>query len=394
MRLTKVAYQEFPNSIASWEVQEFTLSAIDLLVGKNASGKSRTLNLIVDIARLIAGTKPTFHYNSGHWRLTFEVESADELPTERQINYELTITSGAVAFEHLWSVNTEYVTRGADGIGKLLAAQVDRPLDFQLSGTQLAVTAKRDAIQHPYLNPLNRWATSVRMYLFAADADRFVPVMVGQDQAVDTAVTFGVEEPLAALISKGLQQFGAEFATSICGYMNELAYPVDAMQLIPMPMPQVIVTGMNQVPLMVAVIEHDIGAALPSRQMSGGMYRALAILVRTEIARRLQSPVVLLIDDIGEGLDFERARSLIRVLIRIAGNNDIQLIMATNDRFVMNEVPLDYWCVVVRTKGTVRVVNRRNSPKLFERFEEFGFNNFDFFAKDFYLSEDGLTTPQ
>jgi hypothetical protein len=71
----------------------------------------------------------------------------------------------------------------------------------------------------------------------------------------------------------------------------------------------------------------------------------------------------------------------------MAETNDIQLIMSTNDRFVMNNVPLKYWQVIQRNGGECTVFNKRNSKEKFDDFEYTGLNNFDFLATDFINSE-------
>ena len=93
-------------------------------------------------------------------------------------------------------------------------------------------------------------------------------------------------------------------------------------------------------------------------------------------------------DDFGEGLDFERSRTLIDLLRSKAHNSEasIQLIMTTNDRFVMNNIPLEEWTVLQRVGHQVRVRNYGNSKQIFDEFKYTGLNNFDFFATDF-LSE-------
>ena len=61
-----------------------------------------------------------------------------------------------------------------------------------------------------------------------------------------------------------------------------------------------------------------------------------------------------------------------------------QFCMTTNDRFVMNKVPLKYWCVIERNSGIVKSYTPRNSSDTYNYFEKFGFNNFDFFADGFF----------
>ncbi len=98
------------------------------------------------------------------------------------------------------------------------------------------------------------------------------------------------------------------------------------------------------------------------------------------------SNYTILIDDIGEGLDFERATNLIKFLVEKAENlkGKIQLFMTTNDRFVMNNVPLKYWIVVDRTNGKIGIYSPSTHPDVFEKFEDIGLNNFDFFSGEYY----------
>jgi hypothetical protein len=60
--------------------------------------------------------------------------------------------------------------------------------------------------------------------------------------------------------------------------------------------------------------------------------------------------------------------------------------MSTNDRFVMNNVPLEYWTVMHRAGTKLLSINYRNSKELFEEFELIGLNNFDFFTSKSFLN--------
>jgi hypothetical protein len=54
--------------------------------------------------------------------------------------------------------------------------------------------------------------------------------------------------------------------------------------------------------------------------------------------------------------------------------------MSTNDRFIMNNVPLEYWSIMQRFSERSEIYNYRNSKKKFEEFELTGLSNFDFFT--------------
>ena len=113
------------------------------------------------------------------------------------------------------------------------------------------------------------------------------------------------------------------------------------------------------------------------------MFRALAIIIHINYAIMSRKASCIIIDDIGEGLDFERSCSLIQLLMRKAHESNVQLIMATDDRFVMNMVPLEHWTILYRTPGQSLVFNHNNARHAFEEFKFTGLNNFDFFSTDF-----------
>ena len=53
--------------------------------------------------------------------------------------------------------------------------------------------------------------------------------------------------------------------------------------------------------------------------------------------------------------------------------------MSTNDKFVMNHVPLDEWTVLHRSGSVVHVRNHENSQAAFDDFKFTGLSNFSFF---------------
>ena len=71
MKLKSIAYSQFEGEKSEWKVSELVLGPITLLVGKNASGKTRLLNIIGNLGNLLAGDlKPAFR--SGNYDVVFE----------------------------------------------------------------------------------------------------------------------------------------------------------------------------------------------------------------------------------------------------------------------------------------------------------------------------------
>jgi len=63
------------------------------------------------------------------------------------------------------------------------------------------------------------------------------------------------------------------------------------------------------------VREADLPGITDQHSMSQGMFRALSIIVQVNYSVLADTPSCILIDDIGEGLDFERSCDLIDVLM-------------------------------------------------------------------------------
>jgi hypothetical protein len=138
-------------------------------------------------------------------------------------------------------------------------------------------------------------------------------------------------------------------------------------------------------PQYIYVQESDLREKTEQGLMSQGMFRVLSLIIQVNYSLLAKQPSCILIDDIGEGLDFERSSAMIELLIKKAETGLVQLIMTTNDSFVMNGVPLDYWSVIERKPGLAKLHNIHNSKQIFDDFKFIGLNNFDFFETQFYL---------
>jgi hypothetical protein len=126
---------------------------------------------------------------------------------------------------------------------------------------------------------------------------------------------------------------------------------------------------------------------LSQKQMSQGMFRALLLVVQLVNGEAAGGATTLLIDDLAEGLDFDRAERAIALLMDFVKRTDAQLVLSTNDRYVMNKVPLECWQVIQRDGGKCDAFNVHNSKDKFEDFQFTGLSNFDFLRSDFLSSQ-------
>lgn len=191
------------------------------------------------------------------------------------------------------------------------------------------------------------------------------------------------------------ERFKIEYRDAVVRDMNAIGYDVEDISLIPVG--GFSVNGSS--PMALAIKEKSLKCYVAQDAMSQGLYRALAIIVQFNanifwtqsamVGRQPQlgdSPLIL-IDDIGEGLDHERSRKLIQLLMNKALEHQIQLVMSSNDRYVMNYVSLEYWTILQRKGAVVHAIDYSNSKETFEEFSYSGLSNFDFFSGEHYVRE-------
>lgn len=363
---------------------EVDLGQTTLIVGRNATGKSKVLVSLRSLAQMIANRH---RYPEVHYKVDFD-------DSEAPVTYELHINNGIVQSEKLVVSSVPVLDRQSDGQGtiKAVAAEVAY-LAFQIPTQDLAVVAKRDSKQHPFLEPLHKWAESLRYYRF----NDFQKGAIGliQNGAIGLFLQ-GVGGPpdpsdyqqSIGLFAEGEKTLGQPFKQAIIQDMNRIGYPITDVSLA-----EIEEVKLDPIfggkPMGLSVQEADLKCRTSQVAMSDGMYRALALIIHAAYAELASVPGCMVVDDIGEGLDYERSTALIKLLMERASRSAIQLVMSTNDRFAMNAVPLDVWCGLRRTPSGVATITKRSHPEVFEQFRLTGLNNFDFFKMDYFEA----TTP-
>jgi len=374
MSIKKFSYSEFESTPQFWEFQPSEFSQVNLIVGQNSTGKSRLINVISSFCNVLNGHQ-TKAYVSG----TYNVELLLEEKT-----YELCLefSNGVVKKETLEVDGERLLTRHEDGSGSIKYEKENKNIEFQVHTNAIVIQQRQDDLQHPFITAISRWARGAQVLRFGSSfgQDRLVGLMSLEQEIAQQDFSFDYGD-ITSVYSKGFTKFGEPLDKAIIRDMAELGYELidvgstDLRNHLPglkMPEPMI---GMF-------VQEKDRNALLPQTQMSQGMFRALALVIYINIAVFSQKKTLMLIDDIGEGLDYERSTNLLTLLMNHAQSADLQLAMTSNDRFVMNSVPLEYWCLLRRKGSTVKAYNIHNSKQAFADFKFMGLSNFDFFTSN------------
>ena len=372
MVLESIKYVQFKGTKNEWNLAHTNLGQINLIVGQNASGKTRTVNIISNLAKLLSGKiKPT--YLSSDYSVIFRKDD------KTKILYNLIISNKEVSKEELIVGSKTLLKRNKTGAGTIFTAQLKKMVNFKSPNTEMMAT-RRDSLQYPFLVDLHTWSNNINVYLFGTPLGQNT-LLISDDKVNDQKIN--EIESVLKIFKKGKDEHGVKFTNQVIKDMGIIGYKIKSIDL---DKPNNVIANVG----LLALYVHEQGVRESINQMdiSQGMFRALSLIIQINYFSLLKKSSCIVIDDIGEGLDFERSTKLINLLIEKAEKSNVQLIMSTNDRFVMNNVPLKYWSIIQREAKGSKIYNYQNSKKIFDEFEFTGLNNFDFFAKKFF--EKGL----
>jgi len=389
MKITSIKYDQFKGEPAEWQLDRTDFGDINLLVGKNASGKSRAMNVIVSLSRLLSSeVRPMFI--SGTYFATFSDKDSS-------FSYEIAIRKNKVAFE-LFKRNDEILlSREESGKCSIRAEQLNTTIDSQIPTDIVAAYSRRDAIQHPFLDHLFLWASTLKYFPFGTSMGKDHFLTIGTFESIVTSSSSNgsgasdevTVDRLAAhdvsqLYARAYGFYGDEFDKQILKGLCNLGYDCTDIRLANAD--AVLFPGAGGLTALY-LTEKNVSAAVSQFDMSQGMFRALSLIIHINVILFQRKSRTVIIDDIGEGLDFSRSKQFISLLIDRSQAAEIQLIMTTNDRFIMNGVSLEYWSVLSRHGSSVKTINKKNSPQVFSDFDDLGLNNFDFFSNNFFDEE-------
>lgn len=271
------------------------------------------------------------------------------------------------------------MNRGEGGKGTIRADKINNgePIEFQSPTSSLAVVSRRDVIQHSYLEPLYLWASTLRYYPFSTYLGKeLVAIIVPNAPKVDDSDYNAV----IGVFKEAKKVFNEKFTKALIKDFASIDYFIDEIDIASPISFQF--AGLPGEPVGLYVKESNLPGKTDQFSMSVGMFRVLSLLIHVNYFQLMKTASTVLVDDVGEGLDFDRSCRLMDLLRKKADESNLQIILSTNDKFVMNNVPLEEWSVLKREANHVIVKNYSNSKEIFEDFKFTGLSNFSFLELD------------
>jgi predicted ATP-dependent endonuclease of OLD family len=206
-----------------WRVEKCRLSQTNLIVGKNASGKSKIVRTIYTLSELLSNSRSLLpQAKSSEWHLLFDIDRPEE-----KTEYILKIEKGLVIKEKLiiGSKSDEpLLDRDESGKGTIFAKELNQNIRFQTDPTELAVVKRRDSIQHPFLEDLYQWSSSLRFYEFGTELGKnfmWVPPFPRDRELSKNEIKVKDARSVVGIFVLGKQEIGEQFIQAIISDMRE-----------------------------------------------------------------------------------------------------------------------------------------------------------------------------
>ena len=341
------------------KLEGLNLQSVNLIVGRNASGKSQTLYHIEGITDLLSEKKN--YAWKGNWQIEFETENNKSLSYSFERDHEIIINEKLV-LDDIILIDREASSCTVYSTASSQREKLTPPKD------KLVIHVRRDTDAYPYFENIIEWASESYHFRFGAIVSYLLlPTRRMTDAILSTFNKNG--ESLSDLFD-GLTRTRQE---DIITVMNDMGYSMSEYGTRP-----------DSEGGRLFVYKENINEEFLSEYfLSQGTLRILILLTYLNYLLQHRGPVLVCIDDLGEGLDYQRSIKLGKYIYHLCEESNIQLIATSNDGFVMDSVPIEYWNVLRRNGSKVIALNEKNQPELFDRFAYTGLSNFDFFSSDY-----------
>ncbi len=341
---------------------------INLVVGKNATGKSRTISVIKEIAYLLSGSLKLQNVPFSKFEYQIVLKNESDI-----YDYKIKVENKLIEEESLF-FNKEPQLIRTKLKGQIFSGKSHSMESFELDPSLLIIESYHIK-DYPFIVKLNEWGCSLKNGNFSNQLEK--NYHAGSLSNLDDLSKDMMNITPAALLTtfwQGKHLFGDRFADEIKKDMLTLHYSIDKIDILE-----------GRSGYSIYVKEKELDDLTSQTEMSQGMFRLLSFIIRLNMALLSKESACILVDDLGEGLDFDRSSLLMNMIIEKIQKSNIQMFITTNDRYVMNRIPIEYWSVIERKPKVSVFYNYYNSKEIFDDFKFTGLNNFDFLTTDFYL---------
>jgi AAA domain, putative AbiEii toxin, Type IV TA system len=336
----------------NWEIDNLSLDKFNLIVAKNATGKSMTL---LEMSKISSFIKNVNFANDAkvydQWILEF---LDNNTKIDYTFSYDANPNKNLKLSENL-KINDFTIIDRLNENAQIYSELKKEYLNVTPPDRSLLISSRRDKNEFPISEKIIKWCNGFKYIAFSHQEN----------------VSMDIED-----VKENIIKLDNEDLIILVADMNRLGYNLEYIS----------VDKSKRIP-QVSIKEKKLNHELDLYELSSGMFRTIGLLAFIDFNLEKKNLTTVAIDDLGEGLDYERATKLGKLLLEKIENSNIQLIATSNDSFLMDVIPIKYWNILQREGNTVRALNYQNSKELFDKFKLTGLSNFDLFSSDYLLQK-------
>jgi len=360
MILKSFSYKDLEHSVHKFmELDTIPFNHINLIVGRNSVGKSSIVKNLIYYSKMIKQEVPIIV--RGEFHSTFLTEEEEEL------NYYSA---------HFWNEDKskdwleekltfqeKSILERNNGEAKIRSNNNSHPSEINPPSDKLVIQVRRDEKEYPLIEKIISWAESTYFFEFGTLSPHKINFKSEKSDFLN-------------MIPRDVENMDSTDMKLLIQDMKLLGYEIEKIS---------VMFPNNVHRAIIDVWEKGVPLQLPHFQLSQGMLRTLFLVIFINSRIKEGKISTLVIDDLCEGLDYNRATKLGKLLLEKIKENDIQLIATSNDSFLMDVFPIRYWNILNRKNNVINSVNYENNKEKFDDYKFTGLNNFHLFSSDYLL---------
>ena len=355
-------YQDVSLKDIKWAIREINFSHLNLLVGKNSAGKSR---MVSALDRCVDIIMQKLSLDGISQVLVFHLEFKTK--ASNKIKYVFAISNNKVIYEILKYNDVIHLNRSTGTIYLLTLANAD------IKGAKppvniLLMHSMRDTEKFPFFEEIIEWATNYKIFRFS-----HLHTYLGLVPLFNIYKSSENENA-----SKLYSLLDDEKKLKVLEDINYLGFNLLEIEATDF--------SFSKENKMMLLSEQGLGFKINQLNISQGLYRAISLIIFLYYYSDNKCRTIV-VDDLSEGLDYDRSTKLGKLLLEKFSDSNFQFISTTNDTYLMEVIDIKYWNIIHRKNNIVSSFNYNNCKKAFDNFYSSGLSNADLLSSNYLYDE-------
>jgi len=362
-------YDANSDSTHHWTLTNLTFSKFTIIAGLNGTGKTKTCNVIRNTVMkiiepmkvlMVGNTDLTFNISENQ-SYKFMISIEEDINRRRRINKEELYDVGETAV--LFSRDNLLFNRRV-----IYDATSKKHTDYSPPDDTLTFHVRRDKVSYPYIEEI---ITEMKKFHFLDSEEP--PALAAGDISGGKSPTQLPIQILPSLTPLWYEKIEPGKKIEILDDLNSLDFPIKNIFV-----KEIIIAG-QRIP-MLYFEEEGVKGTYDFFQISSGMKKILFVIVFLHL---IEKGSCVLMDNVGDGLDFKRSVNILPIIEKIAA--DKQIIISTNNEILLNQTDIRNWNILFREGDIVKAYNYENSKEQLTKFANTGLSNYEYFQDKYFL---------